>query len=157
MYKRQLQGDHAAGRQLAEKAGGGFYEKIQAHLASPSGRRVLLPVPFVRQHHMTCVPATLTAISDYWGKSVEHLEVAEEICYDGTSHQAERAWAERNGYLAVEFTADWASSRALIDRGIPFTLTLQYTGSGHLQALVCLLYTSPSPRDKRQSRMPSSA
>ena len=23
--------------------------------------------------------------------------------------------------------------------------------------LVCLLYTSPSPRDKRQSRMPSSA
>ena len=26
---------------------------------------------------------------------------------------------------------------------------------GHV--LVCLLYTSPSPRDKRQSRMPSSA
>ena len=26
---------------------------------------------------------------------------------------------------------------------------------GHL--LLCLLYTSPSPRDKRQSRMPSSA
>ena len=25
------------------------------------------------------------------------------------------------------------------------------------QSLVCLLYTSPSPRDKRQSRMPSSA
>ena len=26
-----------------------------------------------------------------------------------------------------------------------------------LQVLSCLLYTSPSPRDKRQSRMPSSA
>ena len=26
-----------------------------------------------------------------------------------------------------------------------------------LEAVVCLLYTSPSPRDKRQSRMPSSA
>ena len=25
------------------------------------------------------------------------------------------------------------------------------------QVLICLLYTSPSPRDKRQSRMPSSA
>ena len=25
------------------------------------------------------------------------------------------------------------------------------------QAIDCLLYTSPSPRDKRQSRMPSSA
>ena len=26
-----------------------------------------------------------------------------------------------------------------------------------VSGLVCLLYTSPSPRDKRQSRMPSSA
>ena len=26
-----------------------------------------------------------------------------------------------------------------------------------IEALSCLLYTSPSPRDKRQSRMPSSA
>ena len=25
------------------------------------------------------------------------------------------------------------------------------------EVLICLLYTSPSPRDKRQSRMPSSA
>ena len=25
------------------------------------------------------------------------------------------------------------------------------------QSIICLLYTSPSPRDKRQSRMPSSA
>ena len=28
---------------------------------------------------------------------------------------------------------------------------------GNLGVLTCLLYTSPSPRDKRQSRMPSSA
>ena len=28
---------------------------------------------------------------------------------------------------------------------------------GNLQPMDCLLYTSPSPRDKRQSRMPSSA
>ena len=38
-------------------------------------------------------------------------------------------------------------------QGIPFEcqphLSLHYKG--------CLLYTSPSPRDKRQSRMPSSA
>ena len=26
-----------------------------------------------------------------------------------------------------------------------------------IQTMLCLLYTSPSPRDKRQSRMPSSA
>ena len=29
--------------------------------------------------------------------------------------------------------------------------------SQNIKRLICLLYTSPSPRDKRQSRMPSSA
>ena len=39
-------------------------------------------------------------------------------------------------------------------------LALQiYAGGSRFsaEAVVCLLYTSPSPRDKRQSRMPSSA
>ena len=31
------------------------------------------------------------------------------------------------------------------------------TSDGHAVSQTCLLYTSPSPRDKRQSRMPSSA
>ena len=40
--------------------------------------------------------------------------------------------------------------------------TLDYTDRENLQRRIeqhtnCLLYTSPSPRDKRQSRMPSSA
>ena len=34
--------------------------------------------------------------------------------------------------------------------------SLAFTGVGHATDS-CLLYTSPSPRDKRQSRMPSSA
>ena len=29
--------------------------------------------------------------------------------------------------------------------------------AGHLQDFTCLLYTSPSPRDRQKSRMPSSA
>ena len=33
----------------------------------------------------------------------------------------------------------------------------QFQNKEHKQIEVCLLYTSPSPRDKRQSRMPSSA
>ena len=31
------------------------------------------------------------------------------------------------------------------------------TSLEQVQSAICLLYTSPSPRDKRQSRMPSSA
>ena len=36
-------------------------------------------------------------------------------------------------------------------------ITMRRQGGGHKRLYRCLLYTSPSPRDKRQSRMPSSA
>ena len=38
-----------------------------------------------------------------------------------------------------------------------WTATLILSGLAVLFFIACLLYTSPSPRDKRQSRMPSSA
>ena len=37
------------------------------------------------------------------------------------------------------------------------TVSLQISSSNIPSIIICLLYTSPSPRDKRQSRMPSSA
>ncbi|KAF1054133.1 MAG: Beta-barrel assembly-enhancing protease [Stenotrophomonas maltophilia] len=152
-----LRGDYVTAHSLAEQAGPGFFAKVAERLASPQGERRLLSVPFVRQHHMTCGPATLTALARFWERGVEHLQVAEEICYDGTPHYAERNWAERNGWLVREFTVDWASAVALIDRGIPFTLTTQTTGSGHLQALVgydaargTLLLREPSMRTHQE-------
>src|SRR5665647_2315213 len=39
----------------------------------------------------------------------------------------------------------------------PYYEQLQYEGDTRIQALICLLYTSPSPRDGLLSRMPSSA
>ena len=39
-------------------------------------------------------------------------------------------------------------------KAIPFELK---STDNKILSLNCLLYTSPSPRDKRQSRMPSSA
>jgi tetratricopeptide (TPR) repeat protein len=99
-------------------------------------KRVIWPVEFVRQHHNTCAPATLTALSRYWGRTVNHLEVAEEICYDGTAHHSERRWAESQGWWVREFTVDWATSQALLDAGVPFALTTTATQSGHLQAVI---------------------
>lgn len=98
-------------------------------------RRVQLAVGFVRQHHMTCAPATLTAISRYWAKPADHLEVAEDICYDGTPHHSERRWASEHGFLAREFRVTWDATRALIERGVPFTLTTVYPSYAHLQAV----------------------
>lgn len=104
--------------------------------AHASSRRVTLPVGFVQQHHKTCVPATLSAISRFWSRSADHLQVAEAICYDGTSSYSERKWAEENGWYVREFSVDEDSARRLIDAGIPFTLTTTEPGSAHLQAVI---------------------
>ena len=49
----------------------------------------------------------------------------------------------------------WETRTAEEDMVSEATYPTQYTQV--LSSLSCLLYTSPSPRDKRQSRMPSSA
>lgn len=115
-----------------------FFVSMAERLEKPDAdtRRVLLPVGFVRQHHQTCGPATLTALSRFWGKPAEHLDVADAICYDGTPDHRERSWAEENGWVAREFRVTWDAAVALLDRGIPFTLTTVETQSAHLQAVI---------------------
>ncbi len=131
-------GDFAAAATLAKEVGPGFYEKIAERLSADlTGKeRVELEVPFVRQHHMTCAPATLAAISRFWEMPAEHLEIVESICYDGTPAHSERSWAEGAGYMCREFRVTWDSAVALIDRGAPFTLTTTETTSAHLQAVI---------------------
>lgn len=102
----------------------------------PSPHRILLPVGFVRQHHMTCGPATLSTISRFWSMPVDLQRIADEICYNGTSAYSERHWAEQNGWRVREFTLSWDSAVALIDRGIPFTLATVEPTSAHLQAVI---------------------
>ena len=51
---------------------------------------------------------------------------------------------------------DYAGQVARAVRAGECTLGILVCGSG-IGVSICLLYTSPSPRDKRQSRMPSSA
>jgi cellulose synthase operon protein C len=131
-------GDFVATSQLATQVQSPFYQKVAERLqAQPLvGKRVLLPVGFVRQHRATCAPATLATLTRFWSKPVDHLAIAAEICYDGTAPDRERRWAEQNGWIVREFTITWESTVALIDRGIPFTLTTTELTSGHLQAIV---------------------
>jgi tetratricopeptide (TPR) repeat protein len=133
-----LCGDLAKAADCASRAKGGFFEKIAARLSAPAadGRRVVLPVEFVRQHHMTCAPATLSALSRFWQMPVDHLALAATICYDGTPDHVERDWAERNGWHVREFRVTWEISRALLDHGIPFTISTVETQSAHLQAII---------------------
>ena len=49
------------------------------------------------------------------------------------------------------------ATRMRIDDMLPIAEKLDQIGYWSMESWGCLLYTSPSPRDKRQSRMPSSA
>ena len=131
-------GDLASATQYAKTADTPFFDRLAERLENPDleSKRVALPIKFVHQHHLTCAPATLSALSDYWSKPAAHLEVSEKICYDGTPAHSERRWAEENGFVAREFRVTWEAAIALIDREIPFTLTTIDPGNAHLQAVV---------------------
>lgn len=135
-YRR---GDLDAAAEFARQAGKHpFYQTFAERLKirDPAWRRVELPVGFVRQQHLTCVPATLTTLSRFWNQPADQLEVADAICYDGTPSHSERRWAEERGWLAREFTVTLAASRALLDRGVPFAFTTVYPGGAHEQSVV---------------------
>ncbi len=139
----QHRADYGAALRFAETIDHAYFDAVAENLRTFLGhadggepRRRLLDVPFVRQHHMTCAPATLSALSRYWNHPVEHLAVAETICYDGTPMHSERRWAEEQGFVVREFRVDWASTVALIDLGVPFTLVVSEAVYSHLQAVV---------------------
>lgn len=132
-------GDIDRFKELAAKANTGYHKKVLENLAAcreENPRRVRLEVPFIRQHNMTCAPATLASLAKFWGKDIDHLEIAAAICYDGTPWHKERLWAESKGFVTREFRVTRGILHALIDRGLPFTLTTSNTTSAHLQACI---------------------
>ncbi len=120
----------------AAASGSEFHREIVARAASGTGARIQLAVPFVRQHHRTCGPATLTALALWHGRPTEQLHVIEDICYGGTTDVNERRWALRNGFAAREFTLNAADAKALLARGLPFAVATREATSGHLQAVI---------------------
>jgi tetratricopeptide (TPR) repeat protein len=131
-------GDLDCARELLAETTAPFLVTLRERLAARSSerRKVRLPVPWVRQHYLTCAPATLASLGAYWSMPVRHEELARSICYGGTPDHVERHWAESNGWAVREFTVDLQTTHALLDRGVPFTLTTVYPTSAHLQAVI---------------------
>src|SRR5690606_21907581 len=70
---------------------------------------------------------------------------------------SERRWAESNQWATREFTVTWEATCALIDRGIPFTLSTVEPTSAHLQAVIgydrwrkTLIIRDPYERNRRE-------
>ena len=62
----------------------------------------------------------------------------------------------REEYMQPIFGANYLTGLAVQD-GATVRWTLEFLSAGAAQFASCLLYTSPSPRDRTRSRMPSSA
>ena len=81
--------------------------------------------------------------------------MSEEMRRDESIYLMGEEVAEYNGaYKASKGMLDEFGEKRVIDTPIS---ELGFAGIGVGSTMTCLLYTSPSPRDRQKSRMPSSA
>lgn len=90
----------------------------------------------VVQERLGCAPATIAMLTGYFGLPLDHVDVADQICYEGTPAQTERAFVEGLGWIHREFTLTYSGARQLIDRGVPFGVVTVETASAHMQAVI---------------------
>jgi tetratricopeptide (TPR) repeat protein len=137
-HMQYLLGNLEESKRLAIASGDPLLEQLAARIdESPAAhhKRLKLDVPFIKQHHVTCVPTTMAMLGRYWGVDLDHLAIAEQVTYGGTATHRERQWAEQHGFVVREITLTWDTAVALLDRGIPFTLTTASADQGHEQAI----------------------
>ena len=131
-------GGRAEAAQLAMASGDEFAKRFAARLecAPEEPERVCLDVVFVRQNFKTCAPATLAALGRFWGMPAEQSAMAAEMCYDGTPHWQQRAWAEANGWVVRDFRVSPGNAVELIAKGIPFAISAVFETSAHMMAVI---------------------
>ena len=68
-------------------------------------------------------------------------------------------WTKKGGVKSIVICVSYLrkSIEDYFEDGSKFGVKIEYAISNKPLATACLLYTSPSPRDQRGSRMPSSA
>ena len=94
---------------------------------------------------------TDSLISSAYTQALEVIGAVEPRIADATRQEL----ADQRGSLKLIASENYASPAVLLTMGTWFSDKYAEGTVGH--RFYCLLYTSPSPRDKRQSRMPSSA
>ena len=110
-----------------------------------------LPIAAIEDtHNLMAVPPSMMGNGDHFALEVEGESMIEAGIMDGDIVVIRKANTARNNEIVV----------ALVDQD-EATLKRIYKTGNQIELIAenkdCLLYTSPSPRDKRQSRMPSSA
>jgi tetratricopeptide (TPR) repeat protein len=137
-HMQYLLGNIEESQRLAKTSGDPVLEHLASRLDDApkiTHKRLKIDVPFIKQHHVTCVPTTMAMLGRFWGQDLEHLAIAEQITYGGTATHRERQWAESHGWIVREISLTWDAAVALLDRGVPFTLTTAGGDIGHEQAI----------------------
>ena len=65
-----------------------------------------------------------------------------------------RSWLKKNNHADMKWMENRSEERGNIHKYFPEARSVISVGMNYY---TCLLYTSPSPRDRQKSRMPSSA
>ena len=133
---------------------------MAASLGNPHDRYPAVHIAGTKGKGCTCLmlEALLRAeglkVGTYTSPHIEHLR--ERIRIDGKSISEESFMRTVNSILPLIEPADGESGSPTFFELLTAMAMLCFARSG-VDIAICLLYTSPSPRDKRQSRMPSSA
>ena len=125
-----------------------FKENITNHTLIHEDMRVFLEAYPTKAHPMGILAASLSTISTFYPESQDPNRPKEAI--DLTIHRL---------LAKVPTLAAWAYKNAVGQPVVYPKNKYDYCENflNMMFSIPCLLYTSPSPRDKRQSRMPSSA
>lgn len=128
-------GDFPAAAENARKADETFYTALADRLTTlrpvPPTVRLDLPKP-----DPAARPATVLDLIPLYWKAAAKPAPADLAPADGLPDVREVLWARENGFVAVEFTATPAATFALLDRGVPFVLSLVDAGYMHSQLVV---------------------
>lgn len=133
------QGDIAGAIQALESARGSYAKYLIENLKQASAadvQPVQLPVPHEIQEHLTCAPATMTALCRYFGYEVKQRDIIQAICFDGTPELLERRWLTNHGFSYIERQLTPELCYQLIDAKLPFAFVTTGGMGSHLQAVI---------------------
>ena len=110
--------------------------KMLKVLEQPERVAKRLELPFQIQAHLTCAPASAASILGFFDQAIDHSEIAAQITYDGTRDTDLIGWLRGAGFVVRSFNLEAGTAKQLIDRGLPFSISLRFVTSGHRTTVV---------------------
>ena len=128
-------GDLSAARQHAAAAGEPFYSTMAERLGRMSEVLPTVRLDVAKPHNGKRPASVLDFFPAFW-KVPAKPSPTDLTAMDGLQDVRERLWAEDNGFVVVEFAVTPEAAFALLERGVPFVLTMVDAGFSHSQLAI---------------------